>query len=71
MTAQSPAGARLMLLDTYGLVYAAFFAMKDRPLTTSRGTRIEAAYVFTTTLISVRRSTGRAPIRTSRTLATK
>ena len=50
MTAQSPAGARLMLLDTYGLVYAAFFAMKDRPLTTSRGTRIEAAYVFTTTL---------------------
>jgi DNA polymerase-1 len=45
-----PAGARLMLLDTYGLVYAAFYAMKDRPLTTSRGTRIEAAYVFTTTL---------------------
>ena len=39
-----------MLLDTYGLVYAAFFAMKDRPLTTTRGTRIEAAYVFTTTL---------------------
>ena len=39
-----------MLLDTYGLVYAAFFAMKDRPLTTSRGVRIEAAYVFTTTL---------------------
>ena len=44
------AGARLMLLDTYGLVYAAFFAMKDRPLTTTRGVRIEAAYVFTTTL---------------------
>jgi DNA polymerase-1 len=41
---------KLMLLDTYGLVYAAFFAMKDRPLTTTRGTRIEAAYVFTTTL---------------------
>ena len=39
-----------MLLDTYGLVYAAFFAMKDRPLTTTRGIRIEAAYVFTTTL---------------------
>jgi len=31
-------------------VYAAFFAMKDRPLTTTRGVRIEAAYVFTTTL---------------------
>jgi len=46
----APVNARLMLLDTYGLVYAAFFAMKDRPLTTSRGTRIEAAYVFTTTL---------------------
>lgn len=42
------ANAKLMLLDTYGLVYAAFFAMKDRPLTTTRGTRIEAAYVFTT-----------------------
>ncbi len=41
---------KLMLLDTYGLVYAAFFAMKDRPLTTTRGERIEAAYVFTTTL---------------------
>jgi DNA polymerase-1 len=39
-----------MLLDTYGLVYAAYFAMKDRPLTTTRGIRIEAAYVFTTTL---------------------
>jgi DNA polymerase-1 len=44
------APGRLMLLDTYGLVYAAFFAMKDRPLTTTRGVRIEAAYVFTTTL---------------------
>jgi len=42
-----------MLLDTYGLVYAAFFAMKDRPLTTTRGVRIEAAYVFTTTLIKL------------------
>ncbi|MGP6159713.1 MAG: DNA polymerase I, partial [Vulcanimicrobiaceae bacterium] len=42
--------ARLMLLDSHALVYAAFFAMKDRPLTTSRGMRIEAALVFTTTL---------------------
>jgi len=42
-----------MLLDTYGLVYAAFYAMKDRPLTTTRGMRIEAAYVFTTTLIKL------------------
>jgi len=50
MTEPTPAQRKLMLLDTYGLVYAAFFAMKDRPLTTSGGTRIEAAYVFTTTL---------------------
>jgi DNA polymerase-1 len=50
MTAVASDPARLMLLDTYGLVYAAFFAMKDRPLTTTRGVRIEAAYVFTTTL---------------------
>ncbi|MGH7727598.1 MAG: DNA polymerase I [Vulcanimicrobiaceae bacterium] len=42
-----------MLLDTYGLVYAAYFAMKDRPLTTSAGMRIEAAYVFTTTLVKL------------------
>jgi DNA polymerase-1 len=50
MSVRAPAAVRLMLLDTYGLVYAAFFAMKDRPLTTTRGVRIEAAYVFTTTL---------------------
>jgi DNA polymerase-1 len=47
---ESSLGNKLMLLDTYGLVYAAYFAMKDRPLTTTRGIRIEAAYVFTTTL---------------------
>lgn len=50
MTASAHPARKLMLLDTYGLVYAAFFAMKDRPLTTASGTRIEAAYVFTTTL---------------------
>jgi DNA polymerase-1 len=49
-TAPPRGTARLMLLDTHALVYAAFFAMKDRPLTTSRGMRIEAALVFTTTL---------------------
>ena len=36
---------RLMLLDTYGLVYRAFFALPE--LTTTRGMRIEAAYGFT------------------------
>jgi len=41
----APGGARLMLLDTYGLVYRAFFALPE--LTTTRGMRIEAAYGFT------------------------
>ncbi len=36
---------RLMLLDSYGLVYRAFFALPE--LTTTRGMRIEAAYGFT------------------------
>ncbi|HLI97395.1 MAG TPA: DNA polymerase I [Candidatus Baltobacteraceae bacterium] len=37
--------AKLMLLDTYGLVYRAFFALP--PLTTTRGIPINAAYGFT------------------------
>jgi DNA polymerase-1 len=37
--------ASLMLLDTYGLVYRAFFALP--PLTTTRGVPINAAYGFT------------------------
>ncbi len=41
----APGSARLMLLDTYGLVYRAFFALPE--LTTTRGMRIEAAYGFT------------------------
>jgi DNA polymerase I len=36
---------RLMLLDTYGLVYRAFFALPS--LTTTRGVPINAAYGFT------------------------
>jgi DNA polymerase-1 len=36
---------KLMLLDTYGLVYRAFFALP--PLTTTRGMPINAAYGFT------------------------
>src|SRR5579872_3458436 len=35
----------LMLLDTYGLVYRAFFALP--PLTTSKGLPINAVYGFT------------------------
>jgi DNA polymerase-1 len=38
-------GAVLMLLDTYGLVYRAFFALPS--LTTTRGEPINAAYGFT------------------------
>lgn len=45
MTAVAAAGARLMLLDTYGLVYRAFFALP--PLTTTAGQPINAAYGFT------------------------
>jgi DNA polymerase-1 len=41
----SPGTARLMLLDTYGLVYRAFFALPA--LTTTRGVPINAAYGFT------------------------
>ena len=37
--------SRLMLLDTYGLVYRAFFALP--PLTTVRGVPINAVYGFT------------------------
>ncbi len=41
----APATHRLMLLDTYGLVYRAFFALPA--LTTTRGVHINAAYGFT------------------------
>jgi len=41
----APGSARLMLLDTYGLVYRAFFALPA--LTTTRGVPINAAYGFT------------------------
>ena len=41
----APGSARLMLLDTYGLVYRAFFALPA--LTTTRGVHINAAYGFT------------------------
>ena len=43
--AAAPGTARLMLLDTYGLVYRAFFALPS--LTTTRGVPINAAYGFT------------------------
>ncbi|MBV8116875.1 MAG: DNA polymerase I, partial [Candidatus Eremiobacteraeota bacterium] len=45
MAKPKPGTATLMLLDTYGLVYRAFFALP--PLTTTRGTPINAVYGFT------------------------
>ena len=45
MAKKNGAPAKLMLLDTYGLVYRAFFALP--PLTTTRGVPINAAYGFT------------------------
>jgi DNA polymerase-1 len=44
-TVPAPNTARVMLLDTYGLVYRAFFALPA--LTTTHGTPINAAYGFT------------------------
>jgi DNA polymerase-1 len=46
-----PQTARLMLLDTYGLVYRAFFALPM--LTTTHGTPINAAYGFTMMLTKI------------------
>ncbi len=45
MAKPKPGTATLMLLDTYGLVYRAFFALP--PLTTTRGTPMNAVYGFT------------------------
>lgn len=45
MSKKDGAAYKLMLLDTYGLVYRAFFALP--PLTTTRGVPINAAYGFT------------------------
>jgi DNA polymerase-1 len=46
-----PKNAKLMLLDTYGLVYRAFFALPA--LSTSRGVPINAAYGFTQMLTKI------------------
>jgi len=47
----APGTATIMLLDTYGLVYRAFFALP--PLTTTKGVPINAAYGFTMMLAKV------------------
>jgi DNA polymerase-1 len=46
-----PQSARLMLLDTYGLVYRAFFALPA--LTTTHGVPINAVYGFTMMLAKI------------------
>ncbi len=50
-TVPPPRSARLMLLDTYGLVYRAFFALPA--LTTTHGVPINAAYGFTMMLTKI------------------
>jgi DNA polymerase I len=44
---------RLFLIDGYALIYRAFFALIQRPLTTSRGENTSAAYGFTRFLLKV------------------
>ena len=49
--APAPGSATLMLLDTYGLVYRAFFALPA--MTTTKGVPINAAYGFTQMLTRI------------------
>jgi DNA polymerase I len=42
---------RLFLIDGYALIYRAFFAMIQRPLTTSRGENTSAAFGLTQFLL--------------------
>ena len=49
--APAPESARLMLIDTYGLVYRAFFALPY--FTTTDGQPTNAVYGFTTMLLKV------------------
>ena len=45
---------RLFLIDGYALIYRAFFAMINRPLTTSKGENTSAAFGFTRFLMILR-----------------
>jgi len=55
---ESPAKAapRLFLVDAYALIYRAFFAFINRPLTNSRGENTSAPFGFANFLLSVRES---------------
>src|SRR5690606_25776390 len=54
MTARTESGRpRLFLIDGYALIYRAFFAMIQRPLTTSRGENTSAAWGMTRFLLKI------------------
>ena len=45
---------RLFLIDAYALIYRAFFAFINRPLTNSRGENTSAPFGFANFLLSIR-----------------
>ena len=47
---------RIFLIDAYALIYRAFYAFINRPLTNSRGQNTSAAFGFTNFLIDIRES---------------
>jgi len=47
---------RLFLIDAYALIYRAFFAFINRPLTNSRGENTSAPFGFANFLLSIRES---------------
>jgi len=46
---------RLFILDGYGLIYRAFFALANRPLTDSNGNNVSAVYGFFQTIFFLRK----------------
>jgi DNA polymerase I len=51
---RSPAAPRLFLIDGYALIYRAFFAFVNRPLTNSKGENTSAAWGFANFLLRIR-----------------
>jgi len=49
---------RLFILDAYGLIYRAFFALINRPLTDSHGNNVSAIYGFFQTIFFLRKDYG-------------
>src|SRR5262245_25783050 len=52
-SAPPASGPRVFLVDGYGLIYRAFFAMMSRPLRTSRGENTSAVWGVTTFLLNL------------------